>query len=157
MEEHLRKPSTSQTLLVEKLLRVEYERFVLVGRLDRVDERPDGSLEIVDYKSGRGAIAPQDVAADLAMNCYQLLLSKAYPARDIVTTIVALRTGASASASLNPTQLAEFETDLEKLGDQIVTDELFDRVPRLKPLCRTCDFLPLCRRHPDFDDDAKNW
>ncbi|MBI3721695.1 MAG: PD-(D/E)XK nuclease family protein, partial [Fimbriimonas ginsengisoli] len=137
---------------MERVLKGEYEHFRLIGRLDRVDERADGVLEIVDYKSGRTEVSSDDVVADLAMGCYQLLLSKLHPGRPMVATIVALRSGARASCGFSPEELAEFERDLVKLGDQIVTDEIFDRLPSWKPLCAQCDFLTLCRRHPDFDE-----
>jgi putative RecB family exonuclease len=153
VEEFAQQRATMQTLFVEKSLRHEYPHFTLVGRVDRVDEHEDGSLEIIDYKSGRTAVSPADVHEDIAMGCYQLLLSKLFPDRTISLTILALRTGAKASASLSADELAGFERDLVLLGDEIVTvDDLFERVPVRKALCEGCDFVPLCARHPEFGD-----
>ncbi|MCS7066993.1 MAG: PD-(D/E)XK nuclease family protein, partial [Fimbriimonadales bacterium] len=41
-------PSPARTLLTEKLLRMDRGDYVLLGRIDRVDEYPDGTLEIID-------------------------------------------------------------------------------------------------------------
>src|SRR4051812_28405126 len=41
------------TLWTEKTVQHRYEDFVLFGKVDRLDRRPDGALEVVDYKSGR--------------------------------------------------------------------------------------------------------
>ena len=43
-------PVTAMTIWVEKQLRADLGPFVLLGRLDRVDEHEDGTVEVVDYK-----------------------------------------------------------------------------------------------------------
>jgi len=152
IEEEAKRTVTSHTLFVEKTLKFDYDEFRLLGRIDRLDEREDGSLEIIDYKSGRETVTEEDVASDIAMACYQLLLSKAYPDRKIFATIMALRSGASASASMSAVDLEEFEADIYKLGCEIVSspEELLERTPVLKRLCQDCDFVPLCKKHPEF-------
>jgi hypothetical protein len=70
----------------------------------------------------------------------------------VVASIVALRTGSSATASFSEEELAEFETDLRKLGLEILHEEYDQLVPVFKPICPHCDFLPLCRKHPDFEE-----
>ena len=152
IEEVARAPLTAKTLFVERQFRHDLGEFVLVGRIDRVDEADDGSLEIIDYKTGRLSVQPEDVQYDLAMNCYQLLLKKKYPERDVKASIVALRTGESATYSLSPAELEEFESSLIELGTRILSDDHFDRAPFGKPLCVGCDFLPLCRKHEEFID-----
>lgn len=150
LERSLARPATAKTLLVEQTLRLDMGPFVLVGRLDRLDEHPDGTLEIVDYKSGREQVSQEEVATDIAMACYQLLVRREYPDRNVRATIVALRTGAQASAALDAQALAEFEADLVRLGGEIVTREFHEIEPTAKPLCLGCDFLPLCKKHPEF-------
>ncbi|HWD40871.1 MAG TPA: PD-(D/E)XK nuclease family protein [Fimbriimonas sp.] len=150
VEEVQRRPATAKTLFVERQLRWDAGQFVLVGRLDRVDEYEDGSLEIVDYKSGRESVDEDDVRFDLALGCYQLLLKKKLPDRDVRATLVALRSGQSASASLSDAELDELEADILKLGAIILDEEFYELTPKLKPLCHGCDYLPLCKRHEDF-------
>jgi RecB family exonuclease len=133
-------------LMQERLLRMDMGRFALVGRVDRVDEHPDGTLEIIDYKSWRTDVTPEEVRDDLAMGCYQLLLKHLYPDRRIIATIVALQTGAFASASLSDEALTEFREDIRLLGEEILARDFEYLEPQRIPHCEHCDFLPLCQR-----------
>lgn len=149
----LERPPDAKTLFVEKLLTKDLGPFKLVGRIDRVDEYPDGTLEIVDYKSGRETVTEEDVATDVAMSSYQLLLRDKYPDRSLRARIVALRSGQSANYALTGEELDRFEQDLVTLGSIIMDDYTMERAPALKAACPHCDFLPLCRRHPEFAED----
>lgn len=145
------RPREAKVLMVEKQLKMAFgQDFDLVGRLDRVDEHPDGTLEIVDYKSGRTDVSEAEVESDLAMNIYQLLLSEKYPDRPIKATIVALRSGKSASWSLPAEERAVLRQDLHELGKHILCVNWEEYHPTAKLLCGHCDFLPLCRQYPDF-------
>jgi putative RecB family exonuclease len=153
VEEHKKRETTARVLFVEKQLKLDMEIFDLTGRIDRVDEHEDGTLEIVDYKTGRDTVEPEDVATDIAMSCYQLLLSRAYPDRPVIATIYALKSGMHASSSMSAADLEQFEADVRLLGGEILTQEYYDLTPRLKRLCHGCDFVPLCRRHPEYAEE----
>ncbi len=157
IEKHIERESkrtvTSETLFVERVLKFEYDHFRLVGRIDRLDQHEDGTLEIFDYKSGRESVSAEEVADDIAMACYQLLVSKQFPDQNVKATILALRSGEQASSQMSPDELSTFEEDIYRLGCEIVSsDDFYDRVPVFKPLCRSCDFIPLCRKHPEFEE-----
>ena len=143
-------PVTAETIYIEKSLRRDLGPFVLMGRIDRVDQHKDGALEIVDYKSGRQNVSAEDVATDLAMNCYALLLQDKHPGSKLGASIVALRTGAKATVDFDPKELDTFLSDLISLGGEILARDYESLVPVPKRLCLTCDFLPLCKRHPEF-------
>ncbi len=146
------KPVEAKTLFVERQLRHDFGDFVLIGRIDRVDEYEDGTLEVVDYKSGRTAVTEEDVAADIAMCCYQLLLSKKYPGRPTRARILALRTGTTAAHSLAGEELETFERDITTLARMILTEDFDQRKAVRKPMCDYCDFLTLCKQDPDFPE-----
>ena len=65
IEEELKRDPGVRTVAVEKFLRCDLGPFVLIGRVDRLDQYPDGTLEIVDYKSGRLNVTEDDVKSDL--------------------------------------------------------------------------------------------
>ncbi len=156
IEEVRSRPSEAKVFLLEKQLKMPFgEDFDLVGRIDRVDEYPDGSLEIIDYKSGRMDVTEADVEADLAMNLYQLLVHHRFPGKNVRATIVALRTGRSASHSLSPEAREVLQQDLHELGRLILGKNWEETAPVFKALCPTCDFLPLCRRHPEFAEPIR--
>ncbi|MCE9557676.1 MAG: PD-(D/E)XK nuclease family protein [Armatimonadetes bacterium] len=146
----LLKPRLAKALFVEKRLTMDMGDFVLLGQIDRVDEHEDGSLEIIDYKSGRSSVSAEDIESDLAMSCYQLLLRDAYPGREVRATIIALRTQEEASFSLSGSQLTEFEGDVRFIGGEMIHREWEYVVPSYKSLCKTCEFLPLCRNYEEF-------
>ena len=136
-----------ETLFTEKTITCDLGPFKLTGRTDRIDRHPDGRLEIVDYKSGRMETTPEQVANDLAMNCYQLILSKLYPDAGIFATIYCLRSGVSASAEQSPEFRAEFEREVIALGREIIeTDYAALRPVPIEP-CPSCDFLTVCERY----------
>src|SRR6476659_1127142 len=57
---------------VEESFRLELGRYTLVGTLDRVDELPDGTLRIVDYKTAR---TPPQTPDTFQLDVYQLGLA----------------------------------------------------------------------------------
>lgn len=148
--ETLSRPDAAKTLFVERQLRHDFGDFVLIGRIDRVDEYEDGTLEVVDYKSGRESVSEEDVASDIAMCCYQFLLSKKYPGRAVRARILALRSSQSASHAMSETEFIEFERDIAELARMILNENFYERKPVLKTICEYCDFLPACRQDPDF-------
>lgn len=148
---------TTRTFLTEKVLKWDMGPFVLTGRVDRIDEHlADGALEIVDYKSGRMAVSPEDVKGALAMSVYQLLAKRLHPEQRVFATIHALRGGVCASCEYTEEEMAALEEDLRGLGLLIMETD-FDAVrPVPLPLvCPDCDFLPLCSRA--WKREGRNW
>jgi len=152
VSEAITRPPEAKTIYVERQFRHDLGPFALLGRVDRVDEYPDGTLEIVDYKSGRQEVLEDEVRTDIAMSCYQLLLRRKFPDRPVRARIIALRTGSNAAAALSDEELDEFERDIIALGQEILTEDYPELIPVFKPICTHCDFLPLCRKHPDFEE-----
>ncbi len=120
VDRYQKEPVTAQTVFVEKMFRRDLGPFVLIGRVDRVDETQEGTYDIVDYKSKRQTVADEEVRVDLAMSCYQLILQHHFPDRKIQATIIALQSGDRATASLTEQELQSFTQDLLTLGDEIL-------------------------------------
>lgn len=135
-------------LYAEKTLRADLSaEIALSGRVDRVDEHADGSLEIVDYKSGRETVSEDDIAGSLAMGIYQLLLHRLHPDRRIRATLVALRTGASASHEQSADEREELEAQCLEWGEAIRDRDWNSVLPVLNDHCPHCDFQPYCQRY----------
>lgn len=150
VEEQIAAPSEAKTIYIEKQLRKDMGDFVLMGRIDRVDEWPDGKIEIIDYKSGRKETDPTELLNDIAMNCYHLLLRGVLPDNKMVSTIIAVRTGSKTTVEPTEAALEEFRHDLLLLGGEILNREWEDVRPMAKEICASCDFLELCKRDGDF-------
>ncbi|MBA3725121.1 MAG: PD-(D/E)XK nuclease family protein [Armatimonadetes bacterium] len=136
-------------LFVEKQLSLDMGDFTLVGRVDRVDELPDGTLEIIDYKSG-SRFSEEELLQDVAMNSYHLLVRKLMPDRRILLTIHMLRAGERITVEQTTEQLDQFAEDVKAIGIEILDREYHEIDPLPKALCNFCDFLPLCERHEEF-------
>lgn len=153
-KERLAPKIEGKTIAVERTFKKEMEGFVLVGRVDRLIQTNDGFLEIVDYKSRRRSVTPDDVANDLAMGCYQLLVSEAYPGEKVRARIIALAADEEAVYGLSPAELSQLEADLNKLATQMLGTDWFDADPQYKSVCRSCDFSSLCLKQTQF---KANW
>jgi putative RecB family exonuclease len=154
VESALRAPPEGRVLFLERILRLDLGPFALLGRVDRVDEMPDGSIEIIDYKSGRLEVESEDVREDIAMCCYQLLVCGMFPEREVRARIVALRSGRSAAYAMSRDELQEFRADLVSLGVQILRVDWTEVSPVAKPICPDCDFLPLCKSDERFAQEV---
>ncbi len=151
VQETYEKSADAKTLFVEKQLKEDLGEFFLMGRLDRVDEYEDGTIEVVDYKSGRETVCSEELENDIAMSVYQFLLKRKYPDRPVRARIIALKSGDSAVWQMSELELELFERTVRQIGAEILSEDFYERTPMLKPLCNGCDFLPLCRKDPAFD------
>lgn len=137
----------SVTIATEKQFREDMGEFILTGRIDRLDEHADGTLEVIDYKSGRESVTGEQVANDLAMSIYQLLVKRKNPDRRVIATIHCLRTGNTASAELSAAEHAELELMIRQAAaDMLAITEETDLAPCRIPACRCCDFAKICER-----------
>lgn len=138
----------AKTLLTEKQLRCDMGEFVLMGRLDRLDEHPDGHLEVIDYKSGRASVSEEEVHSDLAMGIYAYLVRRCHTDRDVDATIYCLRTGAKATVLFTDEDFRDIEEGVRAVAEEIAgidEDSVIDPV-FLPHVCPGCDYLRLCAR-----------
>jgi hypothetical protein len=63
--------SAPDVLAVERYFRFPLDASTISGRIDRIDRRPDGTLRLVDYKSGK-AMAAAEAEQDLQLALYAL-------------------------------------------------------------------------------------
>ncbi len=144
------RPKEGKTLFVEKTYQFDLGPFVLLGRIDRIDEIEPGKWRIVDYKSGRETVTEEEIRNDPAMGIYQLILKRKFPENQISAQIVALKSNDRAEVSLSDEELAQLESDILSIGGQILASDWDDVIPKWKPLCEGCDFRPLCSHNPDY-------
>jgi putative RecB family exonuclease len=151
-EAHQHEKNEGVPIYVERQFRTDLGPFVLIGRVDRVDEFPDGRIDVVDYKSGRTAVTEKEVKDSVAMCCYQILMEDRHPDRIVTLTIYALRTNASATTRLEPDEMKAFKSDLVRIGTEILERDYELLEPTWKPLCGDCEFVQLCRRSATYRD-----
>lgn len=145
-----------RTLFTEKSLKCDMGEFNLMGRLDRLDEHSDGSLEIIDYKSGRITVTEEDVGNDLAMSIYAYLVHRAFPDREVRGTVHALRSGEKATVLFSEEDFQEIEEHITAIAADIlrIDEDSYIEPVWLPHVCPQCDYLRLCARTMDWDVPA---
>jgi RecB family exonuclease len=121
-----------------------------VGYIDRIDRAPDGSVEVVDYKTGRTR-GQADVDADRQLTAYGYagargaLLDPAsgetFPPASRFCLYFA-DSGTEVFTTRTPAQLAEFEVDLIAMAGRVRRREFDPRPDRWR--CRWCEYRNLC-------------
>ena len=137
----------TETILTEKQIKTDMGGFWLAGRIDRVDRHADGSLEVIDYKSGRWETTSAEVAEDLAMNIYQLILGRNYPGSRVFATIYCLRSGIQASAEMTAEEAERFGVEMRVIGEEIISRDFENVEPVRIHSCERCEFSPRCQRY----------
>lgn len=136
-----------ETIATEKTITCDMGFFKLSGRIDRLDRHPDGTLEIIDYKSGRQEVTEEQVHNSLAMTCYQLILRELYPDSPVCATIYALRSGTSATTRLTDDEMQEFRSELLVLAKEILENDFAELLPEPIEICPDCEFLRICQKY----------
>src|SRR3954453_24265705 len=124
---------------VEEPFRLELGRHVLVGKLDRVDELPDGTLQIVDYKTAR---TPPRAPDTFQLDMYQLGL--AAKTGELASRIVFeyLRHGTQYVVEVDDRNLRR---TLDRMSTMLAAVEGDDTLaPRTGAHCRQCDYAAYC-------------
>jgi RecB family exonuclease len=128
-----------QVRFVEAPFRLELGRHVLVGKLDRVDELPDGTLQIVDYKTAR---TPPQAPDTFQLDVYQLGL--AAKTGELASRIVFeyLRHGTQHVVEVDDRHLRR---TLDRMSEVLAVVEGDDTLaPRVGEHCRQCDYAAYC-------------
>lgn len=144
-------PSDARVLLTEKQVKWEMGDFVISGRLDRMDEHPDGALEIIDYKSLRTSMTEEELRNSLAMSLYQVIVSHLYPERRVFASIHCLAGGKKVSAELSSEELQEVEERTRTTVDSIAN--AVEYLPKQSRDCVECDFHRLCSKQPWYQGE----
>lgn len=141
------------------------EHVTLGGKIDRIDRRADGSLEVLDYKTGKppwtkkgeGAAEPPRAPAagdavrrstrplgqdDLQLAAYALLVTRKFRGKVARCTYVYLNDDLDLYFEPDEAQLREKEAEIVALCDRILADKAFSPTPNV--LCPWCEYRPIC-------------
>jgi putative RecB family exonuclease len=125
--------------LVEALFEAEITRsLTLQARIDRVDLQADGTLHIIDYKTGN---TPESSDwTQLHLNA--LVLSRRTPYPVARASFIYLSSGSVDTAAIGEAVLDQARWDILLVARAIGAEKRFR--PRPGAACRRCDFKPIC-------------
>jgi len=136
-------------LMVEDYHAVELaSNITLVGKIDRVDRENDGSLHIIDYKTGK---MPTQIN-ETQLHLYALILTKEQNLP--VSKASYLFLDACEFRTLEPTaaDLQRATSYVIELVDRILMEAEYPATPN--EYCGTCDFIELCPRKEEAAKSA---
>ncbi len=132
---------------------------LLRGIIDRVDVAPDGSIRVVDYKSGKSPSPQYGAQAKFQMRFYALLVERLRGRRASVLQLLYLRDGQTVVLRPTAEDLDRIEQEVRDLWDEIARAARSSQWRTRKgPLCSWCSFQSLCPEFggtpPPLDPDA---
>ena len=113
----------------------------VVGRMDRVDREADGSLTIVDYKTGDKMLDPESLQSDLQANLYYLLGEKTIGRKFKKFFYWYLEKDRKVPVTITDAARKETEQVVRTTAHRMQYD---DPKPKKGVLCNWCDYYERC-------------
>ena len=131
----------AKPLLLEQPFSLRVDGLRLTGRIDRVDRRPDGSYEVIDYKTGSARRAPE-LQKDLQLGVYALAARDVFRFNPLSLSYYYLETSERVTVEKPQERLEEDRQTILKVAEGIRAEQFPARPERMK--CSGCDFRLLC-------------
>ncbi|HXY42556.1 MAG TPA: PD-(D/E)XK nuclease family protein [Acidimicrobiales bacterium] len=149
----LEDPNAVTPVGLELDLKVEVDGMTLRGIIDRLDRLPDGSLAVVDYKTGRAPRAEQSRSRLSSVQLYAFLCEQVLGTRPAVVRLMYLRDRVVVSADATDQSLRGVHQRARAVWAAIERAcERSDFRPNPSALCRWCSFQEYC---PAFGGDPE--
>jgi putative RecB family exonuclease len=122
--------------------KVQFENieFSLNGRYDRLDILPNGTLELIDYKTNKVPTIPDGI--DVQLGLYYLALKQIYQQSLQRLTLIFLRTGDAISFEVTQSHQEQIRELIAELALQLRSDRQWQ--PKTGKHCDRCRYQPYC-------------
>jgi DNA helicase II / ATP-dependent DNA helicase PcrA len=131
----------SKPLLLEQAFSLRVDGLRLTGRIDRVDRHPDGSYEVIDYKTGSTKRATE-LQRDLQLGVYALAAREVFRFDPLSLSYYYLETTERVTVDKPKERLEEDRQTIVKVAEGIRSEVFPAKPERMK--CASCDFRLLC-------------
>ncbi|HVE62216.1 MAG TPA: PD-(D/E)XK nuclease family protein [Mycobacteriales bacterium] len=129
---------------VERRVAARHGTLALEGRVDRIDRRGD-ELVVVDYKTGRAALSPDDARGSLALAVYAVAAAATLRSPCRTVELHHVTTGEVHSFTHTESSLDRHLGRAERLAEEIrLASTAQDFPARPGDGCRWCDFVRSC-------------
>ncbi len=125
---------------IEEYFKFSLGTILVVGKIDRIDNLDSGSVEIVDYKTGKSK-SQKDADSDLQMSIYAEAVKQIYGTIPERLTFCYLDSNEYRTTRRNEVQLADAMSKIRETASQI-QNERFDPVDGNH--CRSCAYRWIC-------------
>jgi DNA helicase-2/ATP-dependent DNA helicase PcrA len=133
--------SSSRPIWLERQFEFRIGPHYLRGRVDRVDQRPDGSFEVIDYKTGQRVETGRH-GGDIQLALYRLGAREAWDTEITAGSYYYVLEGEKVEVEAAPDDRERVERTALEVGEGILGQ---DFEPRPSPgVCGWCDFRLVC-------------
>lgn len=115
------------------------ENLKILGRIDRADTLEDGSLHVIDYKTGK--YRPEE-QSELQLQLYAIIVGANKKAPVTKASFLYLQTMQWHTIEIDDATTQAAIEEVKEQVDAIKREKTFD--PEPNQYCGTCDFLPIC-------------
>lgn len=129
-----------ETVLLEKSFSFKVGSDIIRGAIDRVDRLADGTLEIIDYKTGKDK-DKLDFKEKRQLILYQLFLEEFLQVKVSRLSYYFLESGHKLSFTATPKDISKLRLDIAKEIAEIKKREF---PPKPSMMCQYCDFNSIC-------------
>lgn len=133
--------STSEPAFLERQFEFKVGPHYLRGRVDRVDRKPDGEFEVIDYKTGQRVDSSRH-GGDIQLALYRLGAREAWGIEPEAGSYYYVLEGEKVAVDSSPDDRERVERTVLEVGEGVLGQ---DFEPRPSPgVCGWCDFRLVC-------------
>jgi DNA helicase-2/ATP-dependent DNA helicase PcrA len=129
-----------ETMFLEKRFSFKIGGDVIKGAIDRIDKLTDGSLEIVDYKTGKTK-TKLDFSAKRQLILYQLFIEEFLKIKVGSLSYYYLESGEKFTFTATDKDITRLRLEIR---EEIAAIKKRDFTPKPSMMCQFCDFNSIC-------------
>lgn len=129
-------------LAVEQPFQIEITGVPFVGFIDRIEQRPDGGIEVVDFKTGYAKENGRSIREDPQMNTYALGVQKLYGKLPVRASLFYVKHDKIVPYDVSESQVDKVK-ELMAEKTRAILDEQFEPTPSYQA-CKNCPYWDLC-------------
>ena len=114
---------------------------LLRGRVDRVDRHPDGSFELIDYKTGKSK-TEEELREDVQLSVYQMGARESWQLETSAQSYFYVLSGEKVPVAHSPEELDRVRATVSEIAGGILKQR-FEPTPS-PDICRFCDYRIIC-------------
>ncbi len=133
--------SDSQAVWFERSFAFKIGPHLLRGRVDRVDRHPDGTYELIDYKTGR-AKTEEELREDVQLSVYQMGARESWGLETSAQSYFYVLTGENVPVEHSEEELERVRSTVAEIAGGILKQR-FEPTPS-PDVCRFCDYRIIC-------------
>ncbi len=133
--------SDSEPVWFERSFAFKLGPHLLRGRVDRVDRHPDGTYELIDYKTGK-AKTEQDLREDIQLSLYQMGARESWRLETSAQSYLYVLTGERVPVEHSDEELERVRETVAEIAGGILRQS-FEPTPSAE-ICSFCDYRIIC-------------